>query len=373
MVEMLNWKEALEYLTDNDLYTNDEYLTGNLEVNQEQTQEMYEYPNMQISLDDKPVDPEDYANYHLDIKQVVNKYADYRTFNNFKITFIIPNNYSFFGMKFTNVYLGLGSVTTPSGETKFNLDAKISYSYIKDGAASEFKDVHYYFNIPTNFLGKVNQYVDFNYLNTHVVDSNLDPQRDYIIPEGATIQYCTINSIEFGNNYNINPGYKTGYVDFYSPDTEKIILSTNRLFDSIYNVNDTTRFTEETDELTRRLISKGVLADALFAEEVKCKNRWSQIFNKISETQDEYSKLIRIQQDNIATITDAIKNVTTIKFNDTPQVYGDYSGSEYNSTVTTTESEVQLGSLADKLEIAKKALSDLYDSWIGNFKTFYIY
>lgn len=370
MVEMLNWKEALKYLTDNDLYTNDEYLTGSLEVNQEQTQEMYEYPNMQISLDDKPIDPEDYANYHLDINEVVNKYADNSSYpDRFKLIFNVINNYMYFGINFTNVKLFSNKI---DDNVPFNVKANISFQYQKGEIQSPLSDADFYFNIPTNFFGKANQYIDFNWLNTHVVSSQI-VGLTYIIPEGATIQICTINSIEFSNDYNAILKKRTGYLDFYSPDGDKIRLSTNRLFDSIYNVNHTTRFTEETDELTRRLISKGVLADALFAEEVKCKDRWSQIFNKISETQDEYSKLIKIQQDNIATITDAIKNVTTIKFNDTPQVYGDYSGNEYNSTVTTTESEVQLGSLADKLEIAKKALSDIYDSWIANFKTFYIY
>ena len=367
MVEMLNWKEALKHLTDNDLYTNDEYLTGNLEVNAEQTQEMYEYPFMKVYLNDQWVNPQYYQNdYQLDINEVIEsfKYTTVTSPYKFKIQFENINNYKYFGIYFTNVYLAEASVEG----IKNNITIQVTCNYEYEGKRYN-GTLTYWIYTPTNYFGKVNQYIDFNWLNTHVVDVNTEPHDNIIIPEGAQIISCNINSIEF---YLVNDK-NTGYLDFYSPDTDKIILSTNRLYDLIYNTNHTTRFTEETDELTRRLISKGVLADALFAEEVKCKNRWSQIFNKISETQDEYSKLIKIQQDNIATITDAIKNVTTIKFNDTPQTSNDFTGNEFNSTITTTESEVQLGSLADKLEIAKKALSDLYDSWIDNFKTFYIY
>lgn len=373
MVEMLNWKEALEHLTDNKFYVNDEYLTGNLEINQDESQEMYDYPNMTILLgsdgDKRDINSKYYDDYQLDINEVLN---DYKTFvsnpNHIMIKFTVSDFHRYFGMNFTNVYLNNGNYIDDDNK-QYNLTANISCRYIYEGNTYNYSDINYYFFIPNNFFGKTNQYIDFNYLNTHVVKNSVIGLGNYIIPEGAVVISSSINSIEFTlieNKY-------TGYLDFYSPDGDKIRLSTNRLFDSIYNVNNTARFTEETDELTRRLISKGVLADALFAEEVKCKNRWSQIFNKISETQDEYSKLIKIQQDNIATITDAIKNVTTIKFNDTPQTSNDFTGNEFNSTITTTESEVQLGSLADKLEIAKKALSDIYDSWIANFKTFYIY
>lgn len=365
-MEMLNWKEALKYLTDNEFYVNDEYLTGNLEVNEEETQEMYQYPYMSVFLNNQDLHPEVYNNYQLDIKKVVDRYKDFTSEPySLKINFANVNNYKYFGIYFTNIYLVTSSL---SGGIDNNISASISYAYEYGGMHYSGNNLTYWFDIPSNFLGKVNQYIDFNWLNEHVVGTT-SPNKDIIIPEGAIIESCNINSIEL---HLVTDKYK-GYLDFYSPDIDKIRLSTNRLFDSIYDVNHTTRFTEESDELTRRLISKGVLADALFAEQDKCKNRWSQIFNKISETQDEYSKLIRIQKDNIATITDAIKNVTTIKFNDTPQTSNDFTGNEFNSTITTTESEVQLGTLADKLDIAKKALNDLYDRWIANFRTFYIY
>ena len=101
----------------------------------------------------------------------------------------------------------------------------------------------------------------------------------------------------------------------------------------------------------------------------------ARIFEKIVETQDSYIPLIRFQEANIDKLTEDLKiiNSITSKFNDTPQSEGDYSTSDYTSTITKTINETSspIGNIADKLDVARKALTDIYDKWIYEFRTYF--
>lgn len=116
---------------------------------------------------------------------------------------------------------------------------------------------------------------------------------------------------------------------------------------------------------------------------------------KIYTTKDKYEKLIELQRENIASIISDIENTTTatssgtnsnttnslstLKKNDTPQAFGNFTADNYvseinsnksedtsngtNSNTTTVVNKVALGNLAEKLAIAEQALVDYYEKW----------
>lgn len=155
--------------------------------------------------------------------------------------------------------------------------------------------------------------------------------------------------------------------------------TTSNLYNLIFGASAIDAFNQYTNELTRRLISRGITSNAGFSTDAEYQFRWLQIFNKIHETQDEYGDLIRFQQEIItnASLKEDLKttNKNVIKYNDTPQIANDFSGDQYTSTITSTTSEniSPVGTLADKLDVARKALNDLYDRWVNLFSTFFIY
>ncbi len=106
-----------------------------------------------------------------------------------------------------------------------------------------------------------------------------------------------------------------------------------------------------------------------------CRDNLIKLITNIINTRDSWEPLIKIQQDNIDHLTDRLKTISQVKFNDTPQNNMNYSGDDYTSTITTNTSEVEIGTIADKLEIAKKALNDYYDRWLEevNYKPLYLY
>ena len=106
-----------------------------------------------------------------------------------------------------------------------------------------------------------------------------------------------------------------------------------------------------------------------------CRDRIIQLVTNIINSRDSWEPLIKIQQDNIDHLTDRLKTISQVKFNDTPQNNLNYSGDDYTSTITTNTSEVEIGTIADKLEVAKKALNDYYDRWLEevNYKPLYLH
>lgn len=106
-----------------------------------------------------------------------------------------------------------------------------------------------------------------------------------------------------------------------------------------------------------------------------CRDRIIQLITNIINSRDSWEPLIKIQQDNIDHLTDRLKTISQVKFNDTPQNNMNYSGNDYTSTITTNTSEVEIGTIADKLEVAKRALNDYYDRWLEevNYKPLYLH
>lgn len=111
------------------------------------------------------------------------------------------------------------------------------------------------------------------------------------------------------------------------------------------------------------------------AKNTACRERIIQLVTNIINSRDSWEPLIKIQQDNIDHLTDRLKTISQVKFNDTPQNNMNYSGNDYTSTITTNTSEVEIGTIADKLEVAKKALNDYYDRWLEevNYKPLYLH
>lgn len=156
-------------------------------------------------------------------------------------------------------------------------------------------------------------------------------------------------------------------------------LRVNSFSNYLFNLNASNGFKDETTELFRRLLSKAVLSDALFSidDDKAIKNKWSQIFNTILSTQDEYVKMINTQGELITQLTKDLENTTTstTRYNDTPQSADNYGTDKYTSNITTntSTSKVSLGSTADKLAIAKSTLQDIYDMWLKSFNKFLMY
>lgn len=111
------------------------------------------------------------------------------------------------------------------------------------------------------------------------------------------------------------------------------------------------------------------------AKNTACRERMISLITSIIDSRDKWEPLIKIQQDNIDHLTDRLKTISQVKFNDTPQNNLNYSGDDYTSTITTNTSEVEIGTIADKLEVAKRALDDYYDRWLEevNYKPLYLH
>ena len=110
--------------------------------------------------------------------------------------------------------------------------------------------------------------------------------------------------------------------------------------------------------------------DDLVAE---CKNKLYDLYNTFYITKDKYIALIQAQEDLKSDILKDVENLNETWFNDTPQTSGDYTDLNYASNYTRNKNSISLGPVSLKLEEVDKAMNDIYDRWVLDFKKFRIF
>lgn len=101
-------------------------------------------------------------------------------------------------------------------------------------------------------------------------------------------------------------------------------------------------------------------------------NRLDDFFNTFYITKDKYIALLKAQEDLKDSILSDVTNSSETWFNDTPQVKGDYTDLDYASNYTRTKNNISLGPVSEKLSEIDKAMDDIYDRWVAEFKKFII-
>lgn len=102
-------------------------------------------------------------------------------------------------------------------------------------------------------------------------------------------------------------------------------------------------------------------------------NKALDLLETIYETKDQYIALIKEQKDLEADLLNQLTSTTETWFNDTPQASGDYTDTDHNTTYNKVQQSVDLGNVADKLDIVRRAMNDYYDEWVDHFKKFIIF
>ena len=102
-------------------------------------------------------------------------------------------------------------------------------------------------------------------------------------------------------------------------------------------------------------------------------NKALDLLETIYETKDQYIALIKKQQDLETDLLNQLTSTTETWFNDTPQTSGQYVDDTHNTTYNKVQQSVDLGNVADKLDIVRRAMNDYYDQWVDHFKKFIIF
>lgn len=98
-----------------------------------------------------------------------------------------------------------------------------------------------------------------------------------------------------------------------------------------------------------------------------------QIVAWMKSSDSKYSLIIANQEDNKSKLLGQIRSSGVSKFNDTPQNSGNFSDDEHNTTVTTTESSTDGGTLLSRLNEIEDNLKRLYDNWSNEFRKFIVW
>lgn len=101
-------------------------------------------------------------------------------------------------------------------------------------------------------------------------------------------------------------------------------------------------------------------------------NRVTDFIETMYDTKDKYIALIKAQQTLQGNILNDIENTSETWFNDTPQTSGSYVDATYTTNYTKNKNSISLGPVSAKLEEIDKAMNDIYDRWVAEFKKFII-
>lgn len=104
----------------------------------------------------------------------------------------------------------------------------------------------------------------------------------------------------------------------------------------------------------------------------EAQNKLYDLYNTFYVTKDKYIELLKAQATLKADVLKDIQNTNEVYFNDTPQIQT-YTGVEYTSTYTKTVGNISLGPVSAKLEEVNKAMEDIYDRWVLEFRKFRIF
>lgn len=105
----------------------------------------------------------------------------------------------------------------------------------------------------------------------------------------------------------------------------------------------------------------------------KASARALDLLETIYETKDKYIALIKKQADLESSLLTELKRTNESWFNDTPQSRGSYIDNDHTTTYNKSEETIPLGNVADKLEIVRQAMNDIYDEWLVYFNKFIIW
>lgn len=105
----------------------------------------------------------------------------------------------------------------------------------------------------------------------------------------------------------------------------------------------------------------------------KASARALDLLETIYETKDKYIALIKKQADLESSLLTELKRTNETWFNDTPQTSGSYIDNDHTTTYNKSEETIPLGNVADKLEIVRQAMNDIYDEWLVYFNKFIIW
>lgn len=105
----------------------------------------------------------------------------------------------------------------------------------------------------------------------------------------------------------------------------------------------------------------------------KASARALDLLETIYETKDKHIALIKKQADLESSLLTDLKRTNETWFNDTPQTSGIYEDTDHNTTYNKVQETIPLGNVADKLEIVRQAMNDIYDEWLVYFNKFIIW
>lgn len=99
---------------------------------------------------------------------------------------------------------------------------------------------------------------------------------------------------------------------------------------------------------------------------------WVRKFRaRYEETKDRYHAILNAYESSRDNLLAKLGSTTSVRFNDTPQNSGDFSGESYASTYTETKTEADAQDLIDRLAKIQSQYMDVLRAWADEFRSFF--